>query len=103
MTEVPERSFSDVRAQLEDIVGQVRDRDISLERSLDLFEEAIRLGNDAFELIDSVEFSPEEAASFAADGAVVGDLPDGEAEPPSADQSDESIVSPTEPEEDAEA
>lgn len=65
-----DRSFTDVRLELEDIVSQVRDKDTSLEKSLDLFEKAIRLGNDAFELIDRVEFSPEETAELA-EGEVV--------------------------------
>lgn len=66
----PDRSFTDVRLELEDIVSQVRDKDTSLEKSLDLFEKAIRLGNDAFELIDRVEFSPEESAELAEGKAV---------------------------------
>lgn len=66
----PDRSFTDVRLELEDIVSQVRDKDTSLEKSLDLFERAIRLGNDAFELIDRVEFSPEEAAELEQGGSV---------------------------------
>ena len=77
----PDRSFSDVRLELEDIVSQVRDKDTSLEKSLDLFEKAIRLGNDAFELIDRVEFSPEEAAELTqADLADVADISDEQVE-----------------------
>lgn len=57
------QTFTEVRARLEDIVGQVRSKDISLEKSLDLFDEAIRLGNNCFELIDRVDFSPEEVAA----------------------------------------
>lgn len=59
------QTFTEVRARLEEIVGQVRSKDISLEKSLDLFDEAIRLGNNCFELIDRVDFSPEEVAASA--------------------------------------
>ena len=38
-------SFSEVRARLDEIVTEVRKRDLSLEKSLDLYEEAIKLGN----------------------------------------------------------
>lgn len=54
-------TFSDVRARLEDIVQQVRSKDISLEKSLDLYDEAIRLGNRCSDLIDKGDFSAEEA------------------------------------------
>lgn len=57
------QNFSEARARLEEIVDQVRAKDVSLERSLDLFDEAIKLGNNCFELIDRVDFSQTEAAS----------------------------------------
>jgi exodeoxyribonuclease VII small subunit len=62
-----ERStFEMTRARLEDIVTQARRKDVSLEQSLDLLEEAVRLVNQCNELIDQT--------SFRAPG------PDGEAE-----------------------
>ena len=50
-------------------MGAVRDRDVSLERSLDLFDEAIALGSKAVELVDATDFSPEEKAMLADDEA----------------------------------
>ncbi|NTU90068.1 MAG: exodeoxyribonuclease VII small subunit, partial [Actinobacteria bacterium] len=55
------RNFADVRERLEDIVVQVRSKELSLEKSLDLYEEAIRLGNCALTFVYKPEFSPEEA------------------------------------------
>ena len=48
-------SFSEVRARLDQIVTEVRKKDLSLEKSLDLYEEAIKLGNRAAELVDKPE------------------------------------------------
>ncbi|MEE8679463.1 exodeoxyribonuclease VII small subunit [Tractidigestivibacter scatoligenes] len=62
------QSFDQITRRLDDIVGAVRDRDVSLERSLDLFDEAIALGSKAVELVDATDFSPEEKAMLADDG-----------------------------------
>lgn len=62
------QSFDQISRRLDDIVGAVRDRDVSLERSLDLFDEAIALGSKAVELVDATDFSPEEKAMLADDG-----------------------------------
>lgn len=59
------QSFPDITARLDDIVAQVRDKDVSLERSLDLFDEAIALGSKAVGLVDATDFSPEEQARLA--------------------------------------
>lgn len=53
-------TFSEVRARLDEIVSEVRKKDTSLEKSLDLYEEAIKLGNKAAELVDKPDFSDEE-------------------------------------------
>lgn len=73
------QSFPQITERLDDIVAQVRDKDISLERSLDLFDEAIALGSKAVEMVDATDFSPEEAAQLEeaaeakkADGAAEG-------------------------------
>ena len=58
------KSFDEITDRLGEIVEQVRDKDTSLERSLDLFDEAIALGSAAVELVDSVDFSEEELASL---------------------------------------
>lgn len=49
-------SFSAARARLEEIVSQVRKKDTSLEKSLDLLEEGVRLANQCTELIDHVDW-----------------------------------------------
>lgn len=54
-----ERStFEVTRARLEDIVLHVRRKDVSLEQSLDLLEEAVRLVNQCNDLIDQTSFKP---------------------------------------------
>jgi len=58
--------FSQARVRLEEIVGQVRKKDTSLEKSLDLLEEGVRLANQCTELIDQSEW--EAAAGRPADG-----------------------------------
>lgn len=59
------KTFSQITGRLDEIVGQVRDKDTSLERSLDLFDEAIALGSAAVDLVDTNEFSSEEEALLA--------------------------------------
>ncbi len=56
------RTFDQITDRLDDIVSQVRGKDISLEHSLDLFDEAIALGSKAVEMVDTTEFTPEEEA-----------------------------------------
>ncbi len=58
------QTFPQITERLDDIVAQVRDKDISLERSLDLFDEAIALGSKAVDMVDATDFSPEEAAQL---------------------------------------
>jgi exodeoxyribonuclease VII small subunit len=53
-------SYARTRERLEEIVTQVKAKDMSLERSLDLYEEALRLGNVCAEMIDRTDFSAEE-------------------------------------------
>jgi exonuclease VII small subunit len=56
------QTFDQISGRLDDIVDAVRDKDVSLERSLDLFDEAIALGSKAVELVDATDFTPEEEA-----------------------------------------
>ncbi|MDO9108114.1 MAG: exodeoxyribonuclease VII small subunit, partial [Coriobacteriia bacterium] len=49
-------SFSSARTRLEEIVTQVRKKDTSLEKSLDLLEEGVRLANVCTELSDHTEW-----------------------------------------------
>ncbi len=75
-------TFSEARARLDEIATEVRKKDLSLEKSLDLYEEAIQLGNRCAELVDKPDFTPEEAEAAAE--ALEGEAPDvalsGEAE-----------------------
>ena len=59
------QTFGQISDRLDDIVAAVRDKDISLERSLDLFDEAIALGSKAVDMVDATDFSPEEEARLA--------------------------------------
>lgn len=68
------QTFGQINERLDELVGQVRDKDVSLERSLDLFDEAIALGSKAVSLVDATDFSPEEEARLAdADTAPAGE------------------------------
>ena len=46
---------------LDQIIATVRSKDTSLERSLDLFDEAIELGSRAVDMVDKFELTPREA------------------------------------------
>ncbi len=67
MADTNTRTFDDVLARMDDIVNAVRAKDASLERSLDLFDEAIALGSKAVEMVDSFELSDREAAQLEGD------------------------------------
>lgn len=54
-------TFDDITERLDEIIETVRSKDTSLERSLDLFDEAIELGSRAVDMVDSFELSPREA------------------------------------------
>ena len=49
-------TFEQARTRLEEIVVQVRKKDCSLEKSLDLLEEGVRLANVCTELSDHTEW-----------------------------------------------
>lgn len=53
-----EQGFAQARARLDEIVVQVRKKDTSLEQSLDLLEEGVRLANQCTELVDHSEWRP---------------------------------------------
>lgn len=83
MSEAAPKDFDEIRARLDEIISQVRSKDTSLERSLDLFDEAIKLGSRAVDMVDSYELSPREADLLdereraAADAAKAGDAGEG--------------------------
>ena len=54
------KNFDQIADRLDEIVGQVRNKDTSLERSLDLFDEAIALGSKAVDMVDPTAFTPSE-------------------------------------------
>lgn len=53
-------TFGEINHRLDDIVTQVRRKDVPLESSLDLFDEAIALGSKAVDFIDTAEVLPDE-------------------------------------------
>ena len=53
-------SFSRSRERLEEIVTQIKAKDMPLEKSLDLYEEALQLGSACAEMIDRTDFSADE-------------------------------------------
>ncbi len=76
-------SFATARTRLEEIVVQVRKKDTSLEKSLDLLEEGVRLANQCTELIDHADW--EAAGDGEARSAGAGrDDRRGRRQPPSA-------------------
>ena len=82
------QTFGDITGRLDDSVAQVRDKDVSLERSLDLFDEAIALGSKAVDLVDATDFSPEEEAKLdEADGTDKAKEPEPSDSPAQAAQS----------------
>lgn len=76
-------TFEVTRTRLKDIVVQVRRKDVSLEQSLDLLEEAVRLVNQCNDLIDQTSFravadAAEETVAEAAEAGtetIAGDEP----------------------------
>lgn len=64
-------TFETARIRLEEIAAEVRKKDTSLEKSLDLLEEGVRLANVCTELVDHTGMS--EATSAAAPEAACGD------------------------------
>ena len=69
MAETTCNSFEDITTRMDEIISAVRSKDTSLERSLDLFDEAISLGSHAVELVDSFDLSPSEAEQLEAASA----------------------------------
>lgn len=49
------QSFSQIRDRLEEIASQVRGDDLSLDAALDLYDEAVKLGMKATELLEAVD------------------------------------------------
>ena len=73
MAENTVRNFDEISSRLDEIIATVRSKDTSLERSLDLFDEAIALGSKAVDLVDATDFSPEEEAKLDAGSKGAGE------------------------------
>ena len=71
------QSFDQITARLDSIVDQVRDKNVSLEHSLDLFDEAIALGSKAVNMVDTTEFTLEEEERLV-QAQAAGDTADAE-------------------------
>lgn len=85
MAETTLNNFEDITGRMDEIIAAVRSKDTSLERSLDLFDEAIALGSHAVELVDSFDLSPSETAQLeASEAGEVGGEPDASAPEPDA-------------------
>lgn len=63
-------TFDQITERLDEIVKQVRDKSVTLEKSLDLFDEAIALGSKAVDMVDTAE--PTDAERNAANGQADG-------------------------------
>lgn len=65
-----EYTFAQARARLDELVAQARRKDTSLEHSMDVLDEGVRLINRCTELVDQVELGD---ASHADAGASEGE------------------------------
>ena len=61
MPEGSVRNFDEISDRLDQIIATVRSKDTSLERSLDLFDEAIELCSPAVDKVDKIELTPRDA------------------------------------------
>ena len=68
MPEGSVRNFDEISDRLDQIIATVRSKDTSLERSLDLFDEAIELGSRAVDMVDKFELTPREADKLESQG-----------------------------------
>lgn len=50
-----EQTFSGIRDRLEEIAAQVKGDDVPLDTALDLYDEAVKLGMKATELLESMD------------------------------------------------
>lgn len=68
-------NFAQIKERLDEIVDKVSDDDLPLEQALSLYEEAVRLGARASELIEQAGIDEEDApdAAVDADSAAVVD------------------------------
>ena len=79
-------TFDQITERLNGIVDAVRDREISLERSLDLFDEAIALGSKAVEMVDATNLTEAEKARLEGEPPAEAAAEPAEPEPEPADE-----------------
>ena len=82
-------TYSQVKEQLDGIVEQVRKKDVSLERSLDLLEEGVALANRCTELIDQAAWEDAEDLDVEASDAIQDAVAESDQDEASVDDSDE--------------
>lgn len=61
-----EETFADIRDRLEEIATQVKGDDVPLDAALDLYDEAVKLGMKATELLESLNGEPEASSGEGA-------------------------------------
>ncbi len=64
-----EQTFTEIRDRLEDIAAQVKGDDVSLDTALDLYDEAVKLGMQATELLESMNEASEMGDNVELGGA----------------------------------
>lgn len=65
MDENTEQSFAGIRDRLEEIAAQVRADDLPLDSALDLYDEAVKLGMKATEMLESIDADEQDGGSEA--------------------------------------
>jgi exodeoxyribonuclease VII small subunit len=73
-------TYEATRARLEEIATAVRKKDVSLEKSIELLEEGVRLANLCTEQVDQAQLAEAEAGSTAV-AVAAGPAPDAESGP----------------------
>ncbi len=58
-------SYTQHKERLEEIVLQIRSKDVPLEKSLDLYDEALAIGTRCVEQLEQTDFTAEELESVA--------------------------------------
>ncbi len=59
------QSYAQKKERLEEIVLQIRAKDVPLEKSLDLYDEALAIGTQCVEQLEKTDFTSEELESVA--------------------------------------
>lgn len=58
-------SYSQQKERLEEIVVQIRAKDLPLEKSLDLYDEALSIGSRCVDLLEQTDFTADELETAA--------------------------------------